>query len=376
MKVSLISAKSYDIIEEKIREGLEAMGGIAQFVKKGDNVLLKPNLLGFYKPERHITTHPSIVRAIARIIKEEEAYPIIADSPGMGISYTKWSLKRAYEVCGMEGIGGAILNYDTSVRKIGHFEIITPALDCDLIINIPKLKTHSLTVFTGAVKNLYGLIPGLTKLSYHSTHKTKEAFSSLLFDILETIKKPQLTIMDGIIGMDGNGPADGNLRDVGVIIISTNPVLADLVALKIMRIPHSLVPDFKKCEDLLIMAEFFGEPLKELILKKPFVLPVSASPWGWLGSYLKPILTVKPVIRNTCNGCGTCVNVCLQGAIKLEKKGAKINDELCIRCYCCQESCPNQAISLKRSISYRLLSKIARTRFYRIFEEMYCLIKR
>lgn len=376
MKIFLTKCPSYEGVEEKIREGIDSLGGILKFVKEGDNVLLKPNLLGFYKPERGITTHPSIVKAIARIIRECKANPIIADSPGMGISYTKWSLKRTYEVCGMENIEDAILNYDVNVGKMGRFEVIKPACDCDLIINIPRLKTHSLTILTGAVKNLYGLIPGLTKLSYHSTHKDMESFSHLLFELLGSIKKPQLIIMDGIIGMDGDGPADGNLKNVGVIIISDDPVLADLVALKIVGIPTFLISDFKKREDILKNAEFFGEPLSSLILKKPFSLPTSASPWGWLGSYLKPILTVKPVVRDNCNGCETCVNVCLQGAIKIENNRAKIDDALCIRCYCCQESCPNQAIALKRSMSNRLVSKIAKTRFYRIFEEIYHFLKR
>lgn len=376
MKVALLSCLSYEQVEEKIREGIALIGGISQFVKNGDNILLKPNLLGFYKPERGITTHPSIVRAIAKLIKECGANPIIADSPGMGISYTKWSLKRTYEVCGMEDIEEAILNYDVDIGKMGRFEVIKPACDCSLIINLPKLKTHVLTVLTGAVKNLYGLIPGLTKLSYHSTHRDKDSFSHLLFEILENIKKPQLVIMDGIIGMEGEGPTDGNLRKANVIIISDDPVLADLVALKITGIPTSLIPDFEKRKEILKNCEFFGEPIKDLILKKPFVLPTSVSPWGWLGKYLKPILTIKPVVRNNCTGCGTCVNVCIQGAIKLENNIAKINDNLCIRCYCCQESCPYQAIVLKRSISNRLVSKIARTRFYRIFEEIYRLVKR
>lgn len=376
MKVFLASCSSYDEIEEKIRDGIEAIGGISQFVKQKDNVLLKPNLLGFYKPERGITTHPSFVQAIARIVKRSGANPIIADSPGMGISYTKWSLKRTYEVCEMDKIEDAILNYDVGIGRMGRFEVIKPACDCELIINIPKLKTHSLTILTGAVKNLYGLIPGLAKLSYHSTHRDRESFSKLLFELLENIKKPQLTIMDGIIGMDGDGPADGNLRPVGIIIISDDPILADLVALKIIGIPISLIPELEKRSDIFEKGEFFGEPLNDLILKKPFALPTSASPWGWLGRYLKPVLTVKPVIRNNCDGCGTCVKVCLQQAIKLENKKAKISDGLCIRCYCCQESCPNQAIGLKRSFSNRLILKIAKTRLYRIFEEAYHFIKK
>ncbi|MEW6007990.1 MAG: DUF362 domain-containing protein, partial [bacterium] len=145
MRVCLLSAKSYDSAEEKIREGFEKIGGISQFVQSGDNVLLKPNLLGFYKPERMITTHPSIVKAIAKIVKEKGANPIIADSPGMGISYTKWSLKRTYDTCGMEGIE-AELNYDTTSERIGYFDIIKPALEANFIINLPKLKTHTLTV--------------------------------------------------------------------------------------------------------------------------------------------------------------------------------------------------------------------------------------
>lgn len=376
MKVCLLSSLSYDGVEEKIRKGIDLLGGISQFVKNKDNVLLKPNLLGFYKPERGITTNPAIVRAIANIIKECGANPIIADSPGMGISYTKWSLKRTYEVCGMDDIGGAILNYDVNIEKMGRFEIIKPVFDCDLIINLPKLKTHTLTILTGAVKNLYGLIPGLTKLSYHSTHKDRESFSALLFDILANIKKPQLIIMDGIIGMEGDGPTDGKLRNVGVIIISDDPVLADLVALKIVGIPTSLIKEFEKREDILKQAEFFGEAIDRLVLKRAFSLPRSVSSWGWLSRYLKPIVTVKPVIRNNCTLCGTCVNICQKGAIKIKDNRIKIDDDLCIRCYCCQEGCPNQAIGLKRSISNRIVSKIARTRFYRIFEEIYRLVKR
>ncbi|HAV43635.1 TPA: hypothetical protein DCX15_06460 [bacterium] len=374
MKVALFQVKSYEGVEEKIREGIEAMGGISQFAKKGDKVLLKPNLLGFYRPERGITTHPSIVKAVARIVRECGATPIIADSPGMGISYTQCSLKKLYEVCGITMIEEAVLNYDTRTSKLGHFEIIRPVIDCNLIINIPKLKTHALTVLTGAVKNLYGLIPGLSKLSYHLTHRDTESFSRLLFELLEVIEKPQLAIVDGIIGMDGDGPMDGNLRNVGVIIISDTPILADLIALKIVGIPCSLLPGHKKRQDLLKSAELFGDPLSRLILKEPFILPKSIPSCEWL-SFLKPLLTATPVIRKDCNGCGTCVNVCLQGAIRLEQGRASIEDRLCIRCYCCQESCPNQAIALKRSILYRFILRITKTRYYRIFEKIYHLTR-
>lgn len=364
MKVAALRCSDYE--EERVflavRKGIELIGGIGLLKGK---VLLKPNLLGFYHPDRGITTHPAVVKAIAKLTKSIGGRPIIADSPGMGIPYTRESLKKLYRITQMEGLN-AELNYDPEFKGFFSqdrgFRLIKPIGEVDSVVNIPKLKTHSFTILSCSVKNLFGLIPGFDKLGYHSTLSKVEEFSSMLFSLAEVVK-PKLTVVDGIVGMEGNGPAGGVLRKVGWIIISDNPILADLAVCRLIGWRPEIVPGFSKRAELFDKGEWLGEEV--VPLSPPFRLPQGTAPWRRLGRYLKPLFTAKPVISKGCVSCGVCQKTCPKGAIKIKGDTTVIDDSLCIRCYCCQELCPHQAILLKSSIWAKTFSYLVEKRIYR-----------
>jgi len=218
MDISLLRCEDYeyDKVKEAIDRTFDNLGGISKYIKPGMKVLLKINLLMKKKPQEATTTHPVFVEALTRAVQEAGGIVTIADSPG-GL-YTEKALKGVYSICGIEETAkrtGAILNYDTGFEEVSFpdgkitksFMVIKPVIDADLIITVPKLKTHGMTLFTGAVKNLFGVIPGTYKAEYHFRMPDKKDFCSMLVDLCQCVK-PSLAIMDAIVGMEGNGPSD------------------------------------------------------------------------------------------------------------------------------------------------------------------------
>ena len=231
---------------------MDLIGGITSFLKPGDKVLLKPNLLSFHKPEEGVTTHPAVVRAVVQIVQEAGAQVIIADSPGGAIPYTKDSLKKLYEITDITQIATeteAFLNYNTEWESLPHpegklikiLDVIKPVLEADCIINLPKLKTHLFTTLTLATKNLFGVVPGLLKVGYHAKIKEVIRFSEMLLDIL-TFVKPVLTVMDGIVAMEGDGPASGSPYDLGLIIAGADTLCVDSIACGIIGLDPKKLP--------------------------------------------------------------------------------------------------------------------------------------
>jgi uncharacterized protein (DUF362 family)/Pyruvate/2-oxoacid:ferredoxin oxidoreductase delta subunit len=364
MKVALLKCPDYD--EERVftavKKGVELIDRIDALKGK---TLLKPNLLGYYHSDRGITTHPAIVKAIAKLTKSIGGRPVIADSPGSGIPYTKESLKKLYQITGMEGLG-ADLNYDTEFKGFFSedkgFRLIKLMGEVDSVVNIPKLKTHSYTILSCGVKNLFGLIPGFDKLGYHSTLPDVKDFSSMLFRLADVVQ-PKLTIVDGIVGMEGDGPSGGILRDIGWIIVSDNPILADLAACRLIAWKHEIVPGLSRYARLVDGCEWFGD---EVVPLSPSLrLPQGVAPWGMFGRYLKPFFTAKPVVSSGCIGCKVCEKTCPREAIKIKEGQAIIDNSLCIRCYCCQELCPQGAILLKNSYLAKAILYLVEKKIYR-----------
>lgn len=231
-KVSIVKCPEYDYetVKNAVRESIDLLGGISAFVNPGDRVLIKVNLLIRRKPEKVTTTHPSLAQALAEIVIDAGGTPIIGDSPGGYHFYNKGTLEAVYETCGMKQAAeesGAELNYNTDVvdvpypegRIMKSIKTIKPVLEVDKIISIPKIKTHMMTVYSGAVKNLFGIIPGSYKAEYHLRFDDTNDFADLLIDICSFVK-PVLTVMDAVIGMEGYGPTNGNPKKVGLIISS------------------------------------------------------------------------------------------------------------------------------------------------------------
>lgn len=382
-RVSILSCPNYkqENVDSAVQQALEHIGGISSFVSPGQKVLLKPNLLSASPPENAITTHPSVVEAVAKLVQKAGGKPIIADSPGNTVPYREKGLRSIYEATGMADIArrtDTALNWDTQIIEssnpdgivVKRLEVIKPVLDADIVINLPKLKTHTLTTFTGAVKNLFGVIPGYNKAAYHAKFQNVEIFSEMLLDVLAFVK-PELTVMDGIIGIEGDGPGKhGKPKKVGVIIASQESVALDAVACRIVKIEFESVPVLTSAIkrgwwsgefDKIDLAGNSIEEMKITDFQKPSTSPTPIKN-VWLraiaSSLIKSAFTPRPVPRRgDCIACGECIKACPQDAISIVKKLAVVDDEKCIRCYCCHELCPEGAIELKFSWIAQLVQK-------------------
>ena len=233
--VSIIRCADYDQerVEQAVRRAVDLLGGISTFVRPGDRVLIKPNLLKACPPSGAVTTHPEILRATIRLVKEAGGKALIGDSPGFGDLRTVCERSGIMEVVRQEGAALADMEDAVQLKNRGQFqrfEIARAVHEADLVINLPKLKTHGMMTLTGAVKNLFGCIPGRRKVQWHfNTGVNRDAFARMLVE-LSALIQPRLTIMDAVVGMEGNGPGSGDPRPVGVVLAGQDPVALDVVS--------------------------------------------------------------------------------------------------------------------------------------------------
>jgi len=379
--VYAVPCDTYDQMRTALQRLLKLMGGIEQFVSPAETVLLKPNLLRPAAPETAVCTHPALIEAMAQLLGEARVRPLIADSPGAGLRYHRRALNQTYRESGMEQAAantGAQLNWDVSSQPVSfpqgkltkRFDIITPALESDGIINLCKLKTHVFMQLTGAVKNLFGLIPGLTKPGYHAKLRDAAHFAHMLLD-LAMYAAPRLSVMDAVVAMEGEGPGGGTPRKVGLLLASTDPLALDVVAGAIAGLPEKHNPLLRAAQERRLrpasieQIELVGIALQTLQLT-PLRLPSSvnqgafvAPPW-WerlAGPLVARATLPRPVVlRDRCIACGACVRACPVSAVTLPPGGtAHVNRRRCIQCYCCHEMCPKNAIKLQHHPLHRLL---------------------
>jgi uncharacterized protein (DUF362 family) len=331
---------------------LEPLGGMDRFVNKGDRVLLKVNLLSAKDPQKAVTTHPEFIRAVARAVRRSGGHPYIGDSPGG--TFSKRALRKAYKKTGLEAMAyeeGIPLNYDTSTRRLdipyGRRLKSSPfcrfALDADKIIALPKLKTHSFQYMTLACKNMYGIIPGLTKAKYHARFPRKDFFADILLDILLRAK-PRLFILDGILAMQGQGPGSGDPVELGCVLASTAPVAMDMAVCEIIGVEPVGIPVLRMAKVRGLWPERIDYPLlkPENVAAKGFRLPNTAD---HLLTGNKPPKKF-PIVTEKCIGCGDCERICPKTAITVENEVARLDHSKCIQCFCCHEVCPENAIKL------------------------------
>ena len=249
--VSIVKCIEYDYNEvlNSVKKCLDGIEGIKK-IEKGSRVLVKTNLLKKNKPEDGVTTHPYIVEGVVRYLQDLDCQVIVGDSPGGPL--TKRILKGIYETSGLIGVQertGCELNYDVDSKDIynenaefvKHMKIVKAFDEVDYVVSCAKLKTHGMMTYTGAVKNLFGVIPGVTKADYHLKMNDSNNFANMLLDICEYIN-PVFFIIDAIECMEGNGPSSGDIRKVGLIMASENPYLLDYFAVKVAGIDYKLVP--------------------------------------------------------------------------------------------------------------------------------------
>ena len=383
-KVYIVQCKDYDEVEDKLAALIDLMGGIGRFAKQGEKIVLKVNLLREARPEEAVCTHPSVVAAVGRLAREAGAVPVIADSPGGGYRYTRKTLDKIYHTSRMHQAAhqaGITVNWDTTSRPVSyadgiltkHFDIITPVYEADAVFNLCKMKTHLFTVMTGAIKNIFGVIPGLSKTGYHAKLHDVQRFAGMLLDLSQYVS-PRLTIMDAVVAMEGDGPGAGDPRPVGLLIGSENPLALDVVATEIMGLKRTENPVIMEAErralkpNRLEDIEVIGADLADVKVPDFKRTRVSAGSLGlnwipWYQRLLEPLFknafTVRPrVIWHRCIGCGTCIEGCPMEAISFVDERASIEDDKCIRCYCCHEICPEEAIGLHSSWLYQLINPV------------------
>ncbi|MFI3170646.1 MAG: DUF362 domain-containing protein [Faecalibacterium sp.] len=366
-------------------EALFAALPIAATISANTKLLLKPNLLAKHPAAHAVTTHPEVLRAVIRACKRRGALPAhitVADSAG-GL-YNPVLMKQLYQGCGLAEVCAAegVLAY-TECKSVvvpavtphvaQEFELLTPVVEADFIINLPKLKTHVMTGLTAATKNLFGTIPGLKKAEWHTRFPDKPRFGDMLIDLYQTVT-PQINLLDAIIGMEGDGPAGGAPRTAGQLLASADTLNLDLAAAHLiglapMRVPYLAAAHARGlCADAFDPATLAGEvagfaplqgwKLPESYLSERASVDFSNHAPRFLRPAAKKLLDAmapRPVVRHAdCIGCGKCAEICPQDTIILKDKKATIQKSNCIRCFCCHEMCPVKAIAVKKFRAFGL----------------------
>lgn len=384
VSITKCSDYSYDLVRSAVRESIDAIGGIKRFVKPGRKVLLKPNLLLGKKPEKGVNTHHTIVRAVAEMVLEADGVPFIGDSPAMG------STTSVSKRCGILGVARdlkvRVEDFNESVpinlENGGRFkklEIARNVLEADVIINLPKLKTHGLMYLTVCVKNTFGYVVGMRKGQWHlKTAHNMKGFAGMLA-ALHTTVRPTLNVVDAIQAMQGNGPSSGTTKDIGLIIASDDGFAADRVVQEIISCPEGKLyttvvareenlaqVDMNKME--ILGASIEDVRISDFEFTKHGGPQDQRTPWP-LNRILKDSLTPKPrIIHDMCTKCERCIEICpakvmiLEDGYRPDEKGRTthviIDYDKCIKCFCCQEVCPHRAIDIKEGWAHRAVGII------------------
>lgn len=379
-KVYFSSAPSYDadILCRSVKK-IMLYYGLDKKVTGDTKILLKPNMLSRSAPEKAVTTHPEVVDAVITVLKELGAKGeniIIADSGG---GPSNPALHAAsYKTCGFADVASRhgvsvytkyeTVTVKTNGRMVREFELLAPVVNSDIVINLPKFKTHVMTGMSCAVKNLFGTVPGLKKAEFHMRFPDKENFARMIADLCETVK-PTLTIVDAITAMEGDGPSGGTPLQLGMLMAGDNPYYIDLTVCNMMGfdamhppimaeiikrgLAPSELPDdciagdtalYRKIENFRLPQSYridFGDRVPRAL--------------RWATPAVEKFLAPKPRIKKAaCIGCGQCRDICPQNAIKVVNKKAIIDYNKCIKCFCCHEMCPVKAIDVKRSVFFNI----------------------
>ena len=374
-QVVLLSCSDYEYsrVKEKIDQGISLLGGWSTLVQPGERVLIKPNLLAPEPPERAVTTHPAVFKAVAEGLIQYGIKPAFGDSPA--VSSPEKAAAKAGLLSAAEELGLSLADFKTgeNINYKGYFAersytIARAVSECDAIISLPKLKTHGLTHLTGAVKNQFGCVVGFNKGAFHAKLPRVEDFARMLVD-LNLYLRPRLYIMDGIVLMEGNGPRGGTPRRGGILIMSTDPVALDATICRLAGVSPEKVPTVKYGAEAGLgvfqeeKIELLGDNIKSLLLAGGIRLGSARSlplRSQWLNNAINP----RPQIQaETCINCGLCINSCPLRPSAVDWQGAAgekapvYDYNRCIRCYCCQELCPEGAIGIYTPWAGRVLRR-------------------
>jgi uncharacterized protein (DUF362 family)/Pyruvate/2-oxoacid:ferredoxin oxidoreductase delta subunit len=364
-RVALVACQDYDLhaVQRAVDEALTLLGGIGRFVRQGDRVLVRPNLIAPHPIEAAATTQPAVVEAVVRAVQEAGGLVIIGDCPGGNTEAA--DLESSYQISGLVDVAertGAELDYDPEPVEVQHPQgyhlkraaLARSVIQADVVITVPKLKTHSLAGLTGAVKLCFGAVPGRAKTGYHLRYPKVRSFSGALLDLHDLVR-PRLAIMDAIVAMEGDGPTAGDPRHVGAILGSEDSLACDVAAAWLVGLDPLEVSTIQaaveqgridaRWEDI----DLVGQPLSSLQVRgfRPANTRLMRTPvFNWLVDILGRWVSPHPAVGEGCTGCGTCARNCPAEAITILHREVHIDHGRCIRCFCCQELCPERAMAI------------------------------
>ncbi len=365
-RVGLKRCETYDraMVYEAVKSSVDLIGGMRKFITPGMGVLIKPNLLSAHKPDEGVTTHPEVVRSVIRLVKECGGEATLGDAPGGFIK----NYDEVYESTGMTQLcqeeGVKLVKFTTS-NPVNGIPIVSHIKDAQCVISIPKFKTHAVTTITGAIKNTYGMVVGLYKAERHSDAPDEKRFSRVIADVFAAAK-PHLTIVDGIMAMEGNGPSGGVLRPMNIVMAGIDACAIDacfahLIGLKPMDIQTTReVYSRGQGEADLANIEILGDRLSDFYVKD-FKLPQTKSKLirfipDIAISLLFPLIRFLPYIDpKLCKKCAICQKSCPVKAIEVIDGDFTVNKKKCIKCMCCHEMCPYKAIEIRRNILAKMI---------------------
>ena len=372
-KVAVVKCDSYDVSEvtQSLNRALELLGGIDSFLpaSSSGSILLKPNLLAGEPPEKAVTTHPSVMQAIALILLQKGRKVEMGDSPGLGAPL-KTAIKPVYDLGVLPADFETVVEMNSPDGRVSRrLPTAAAVAGADMVVSCAKLKTHALQLYTGGVKNLFGCLVGLNKAKQHFRYPDRDVFADFLLDVYNTVM-PGLTIIDGIMAMEGNGPRTGTPRKAGVLIVSGNALAADLAALQVIGFSPNRIPIFRAAKKRYLRpfsvdeVQWLGDSLADVQTQgfKPAVTTrVSFGP-TFLQKPLRNLLIAYPEIASAqCQSCGACVKICPAKALQMVDGRVHLSRSKCITCYCCHEACTHGAIDLQCGALGRVAAKLMRT---------------
>lgn len=369
--VSVAACQSYHfpVVRQSLGELLEPFDGLAGFFDEGSRVLIKPNLLASAPPEKAVTTHPAVIKALILVAQERGARVFVGDSPMGG------SLEKVAAAAGIAAVAeetGATLLPFQQVKTVSYpqgrvckeFPLAAEALEMDFIINAGKLKTHALTGLTLSIKNCYGFLASVDKLRYHARYPSIHDFADFLLDLYLAVK-PGFNIIDAVVGMEGPGPRKGRPKPLGALLASPNGIALDAVCGELAGFaPHEITT-----LQAAARRKLPGHDIRQLEIRGPlqelrnttFDKGTASGNWSFLWRYaptwarhFQQRRRPWPRIGDECNLCESCLQHCPVGIMEIKKeqgeggkKSVDIDYGKCLRCYCCQEICPRGAVKLK-----------------------------
>jgi len=350
----MIHPARYDNVDEAVDRAFR----LFELDLQGKTVLIKPNVLRAAKGEEAIVTHPAVVRAvIERVETTGPSSIVVGDNPGL---FGYGANEEVFEKCGlMEAAKGYYRNIGTESKEVPFNADFVPTvsvsrivLEADVVISLPKFKTHGLTVLTGAIKNSYGVLPGAQKARLHRVAGSPARFHEVVVDVFR-LRIPDFFLVDAVVGIEGNGPASPDTRDIGLILAGDNGVAIDAVMATMMGCDPGRLKFLQKAREAGL-GDYDMESIDiigELERIPRFKLPPLGGDAAFNNKNIREMMHKRVLLRpqvdpELCTGCGTCIDQCPVSALSMAKHAPAVDAELCITCFCCQEICPKKAIAL------------------------------